>query len=175
MATLSDLQRFGFPWTPAAKATRSQELAGCSLSKLSPDVQKRAFAKNRSCIQILDTALTYILSTHDAFFKFWKLVCHLFHILFQYGLRFKRPNELGILPVLIPVSYYSVLLRACESLFDNNSKWVENTSWLVRITFIDYNLWTIQPDTRWLWWFWYEIFKLFNPTILPLNGFTLFM
>ena len=174
MATLSDLQRFGFPWT-RCKGNSLTRIGWVLCPNCHLTSKKRAFAKNRSCIQILDTALTYILSTHDAFFKLWKLVCHLFHILFQYGLRFKRPNELGILPVLIPVSSYSVLLRACESLFDNNSKWVENTSWLVRVTFIDYNLWTIQPDTRWLWWFWYEIFKLFNPTILPLNGFTLSM
>ena len=39
------------------KATRLQELAGCFRPRLSPDAQNRAFAKNGSCIQILDTAL----------------------------------------------------------------------------------------------------------------------
>ena len=57
MATLSALQQFGFSWTPAAKATWLQELAGCFSHRLSPDAQNRAFAENGSCIQILDTTL----------------------------------------------------------------------------------------------------------------------
>ena len=64
LATLSALQCFGFFWTPAAKATRLQELAGRFRSRLSHDTQNRAFTKNRSCIQILDTILQGpILST----------------------------------------------------------------------------------------------------------------
>ena len=49
------LQRFCFHCTPAAKATCLQELAGCFRLRLSPDTQNRAFAKSKSCIQILDT------------------------------------------------------------------------------------------------------------------------
>ena len=47
MAALSALQRFGFPWSPAAKATHWQELAGRFRSRLSPDAQNRASAKKR--------------------------------------------------------------------------------------------------------------------------------
>ena len=56
-APLSILQRFGYLCALAAKATRLQELAGRFRPRLSPDTQNRAFAKNGSCIQILDTAL----------------------------------------------------------------------------------------------------------------------
>ena len=59
---LSALQCFGFPWNPAAKAIRWQELAERFRPKLSPDAQDREFAKNRSCIQILDAALRSLLS-----------------------------------------------------------------------------------------------------------------
>ena len=57
MATLRALQRFSFFWTPAAKATCLQELAGCFKVTLSSVTQNRAFGKNGSCIQILDSAL----------------------------------------------------------------------------------------------------------------------
>ena len=52
MAALSALQRFGFPWTTAAKATHLQEFAGHFRHRLPPDARDRAFVKNRSCIQI---------------------------------------------------------------------------------------------------------------------------
>ena len=59
LATLCPLQRYGFPRTPTAKATRLQELAGRFRPRLSPEAQNRAFAKKKvSSIQILDTALT---------------------------------------------------------------------------------------------------------------------
>ena len=58
LVTLSALQYFGFFWTSAAKATRLQELAGLFTPRLSPDAQNRDFAKNISCIQILDKPLT---------------------------------------------------------------------------------------------------------------------
>ena len=57
LATLNTLQSFGFPWIPATKVTRLQELAGHFRSRVSPDAQNRAFAKNGNCIQILDTTL----------------------------------------------------------------------------------------------------------------------
>ena len=58
LATLSALQRFGFSWTTAAKATHSQELAGHFRPRLSPDNQNRAFTKKKgSYIKILETAL----------------------------------------------------------------------------------------------------------------------
>ena len=57
LATLSILQRFGFFWTPATKTTCLQELAGRFRSRLTPDAQSRALAKNGSCIQIPDTTL----------------------------------------------------------------------------------------------------------------------
>ena len=44
---LSVLERFSFFWTPAAKATRLQELAGNFRPRLSPDAQNRAFAKKK--------------------------------------------------------------------------------------------------------------------------------
>ena len=37
------------------RSTRLQELARCFRPRLSPEVQNRAFTKNGSCIQILDT------------------------------------------------------------------------------------------------------------------------
>ena len=46
-----------FLWTPVPKATCLQELAVCFRSRLSPDPQNRAFAKNESYIQILDRTL----------------------------------------------------------------------------------------------------------------------
>ena len=55
------LQHFDFPWTPAAKTTRLQKLVGCFRPRLSPDAQNRAFAKHKSCTQILDRALTIII------------------------------------------------------------------------------------------------------------------
>ena len=48
---------FGLHWTPAAKATCLQDLAGHFRSRLSPDAQNRTFAKNGSCNQILDMTL----------------------------------------------------------------------------------------------------------------------
>ena len=50
-------QCFGFFCTSAAKATYLQELTGCFRPRLWPDTQNRAFAKNSSCTQILDTTL----------------------------------------------------------------------------------------------------------------------
>ena len=60
LAALRVLQCFGFSRTPAAKATRLQELAGRFRPRLSPDIQNRAFVKNGSCIQILDTAMCIV-------------------------------------------------------------------------------------------------------------------
>ena len=57
LATLSALQCFGFFWTSAAKTTSLQEFTGCFRTTLSPDTQNRIFAKNGSCIQLLDTTL----------------------------------------------------------------------------------------------------------------------
>ena len=73
LATLSALQRFDFHWTPATKATRLQELAECFRLRLSPDNQRRAFAKNGRCIQILDTAL----------------ICHIHTVLMTYSSTYK--------------------------------------------------------------------------------------
>ena len=56
-STSSALQCFGFFWTLPGNATCLQELAGHFRPRLSPDPQNRASAKNRSCIQILDTTL----------------------------------------------------------------------------------------------------------------------
>ena len=58
--SLSDLQRFGFFYIPAVKAIRLQELAKRFKPRLPPDIQNRAFAKNRSCIQILDKTLKWL-------------------------------------------------------------------------------------------------------------------
>ena len=63
MATLSALQHFGFLWTPAAKATCLQELAGCFKPRLTSDSQNRTLAKNGSYIQILDITLVYQFGT----------------------------------------------------------------------------------------------------------------
>ena len=52
---------FGFFWTPAAKATCLQDLAGCFRRRLSPEAQSRVFVKNGSCIQILDATLLYYM------------------------------------------------------------------------------------------------------------------
>ena len=57
LGALSALQHFSFPRNPAAKAIRLQHLARRFRPRLSPDTQNRAFAKNRSCIQIRDMAL----------------------------------------------------------------------------------------------------------------------
>ena len=46
--------QFGFFWTLAATTTCLQELAGGFRPRLLPDAQNMAFAKNRSCSQILD-------------------------------------------------------------------------------------------------------------------------
>ena len=70
LATLSALQRFGFFWTPAAKAIRLQELAGRYRPRLSSVAQNRASTKNGSCIQILDTALPGGINFHQ-FGHFW--------------------------------------------------------------------------------------------------------
>ena len=75
MATLSALQSFGFFWNPAAKATHLQELPGHFRSRLSPDAQNRAFAKNESCNQILDITLhvsqSYFFIFKSHFFLIW--------------------------------------------------------------------------------------------------------
>ena len=70
LATLNAIQRFGFFWTPAAKATCLQELAGRYRPRLSSVAQNRAFTKNGSCIQILDTALPGGKNFHQ-FGHFW--------------------------------------------------------------------------------------------------------
>ena len=57
LTTLSALKGCDFYWTPAAKATLLPELAENFKPRLSPDAQIRAFAKDKSCIQILDTIL----------------------------------------------------------------------------------------------------------------------
>ena len=54
------LKRFGLFWTPAANAARLRELAEFFRPRLPSDAQNRAFAKNGSCIQILDTTLPFI-------------------------------------------------------------------------------------------------------------------
>ena len=57
LATLSALERFSFFWTPAAKATCLTELTDRFRPRLLPDAQNRAFAKNGSCPEFLDTTL----------------------------------------------------------------------------------------------------------------------
>ena len=52
LVTLSALQ-----WTPVAKATHLQELAGCFRLRLSPDAHIGHLQKNECCIQILDITL----------------------------------------------------------------------------------------------------------------------
>ena len=61
LATLSVLHHFGFFWITAAKARDLQKLAGYLKPRLSPDAQNRAFPKNWSCIQILDTTLVLVI------------------------------------------------------------------------------------------------------------------
>ena len=68
LATLSALQRFGFHWGPAPRATCLQELAERCKLRLLPDAQWRAFAKNGRCIQVLDTAL--ICHIHTVFITY---------------------------------------------------------------------------------------------------------
>ena len=50
-------KRFGFFLALVAKATCLQELAGRFRPRLLPDIKNRAFTKNRTYIQILDTTL----------------------------------------------------------------------------------------------------------------------
>ena len=57
-STISALQRFGFPWTPAAKAACLQGLALRFSSRLSLDAHLQ---KSGTCIQILDTALFWLI------------------------------------------------------------------------------------------------------------------
>ena len=74
LATLSALQHFAFFWTPAAKTIHLQELVGCFRPKLSPDTQNRAFTKNRSSVQILDTTLHILFFSYTYNLLFcWKI------------------------------------------------------------------------------------------------------
>ena len=58
----------GIPWTPAAKAICLQELTGCFRPRLSPGVHNWTSAKNRNCIQILDTTLLLLNCKQKAVF-----------------------------------------------------------------------------------------------------------
>ena len=68
MATLRALKHFGFFWTPAAEAICLQEFTECFRPRLSPDTQNKAFTKNKSRIQILDTNLESLVGLHETLF-----------------------------------------------------------------------------------------------------------